>query len=180
MTISPYIYSEPKVNRSLFRIARDVRRNRDKPPYKTQLSMIFWESHLPRLEAPGFYCAISKDTLMLGGGVYWSNSAFLRAYRAAVVDKEMGTKLQEIAKDLSKKGYELKGKGYKRYPRGYSADDRNAEFLLHKALYIFTEQKVPRELHSTDFLDMVFEQFLIFAPLHNWLVEVARRMEKTK
>ena len=54
--IVPAINADPRVNRSLFRINRDTRFSKDKTPYKTHITLWFWEGLGPRMENPGFIC----------------------------------------------------------------------------------------------------------------------------
>ncbi len=179
-SISPYIYAEPKVNRSIFRIARDVRRNKNKPPYKTQLSLIFWEGGFGRLECPGFYVAIDPKEIHIGAGSYWFPKEGLHEFRDSLVHKKYGKEITHIKKNLGKKGYELKGKHYKRYPRGFSEDDMNADLPLHKSLYIYHTQKHTKILHTPDFVDFIFEKFADGAELHHWLAKMIARAREQK
>ncbi len=52
---APNIVADPRINKSIFRIYRDVRFSKDKTPYKTHLAVFFWEGSAPKLENPGFY-----------------------------------------------------------------------------------------------------------------------------
>ena len=68
--ISPNIVANPAVNQSLFRLNRDTRFSADKTPYKTHLSIFFWEGAGKRMENPGFYLCFDAKTLTLAGGAH--------------------------------------------------------------------------------------------------------------
>lgn len=57
--IVPDISYAPKIDGSIFRIHKDVRINKGKPPFKTHLGIIFW-SGASRLESPCFICILSR------------------------------------------------------------------------------------------------------------------------
>ena len=45
--LDPALRAEPKLNKSLRRINRDVRFSKDKSPYNARLHMVFWAGHHP-------------------------------------------------------------------------------------------------------------------------------------
>ena len=64
--IAPGVQADPRVNKSLFRLNRDIRFSHDKTPYKTHLGIWFWEGARPRMECSGFYFHLEPDKVMLG------------------------------------------------------------------------------------------------------------------
>jgi len=68
-TFCPGINAIPKVNKSLFRINRDIRFSKDKSPYKTNLGILFWEGPGKRMESSGFYFHLEGDLMMVGCGL---------------------------------------------------------------------------------------------------------------
>jgi uncharacterized protein (TIGR02453 family) len=69
-TIRPNIIALPKIDKSIFRLHRDVRFSKDKLPYKTNLGIIFWEGDDKKLESSGFYFHIEPKYFRL---VYLAN-----------------------------------------------------------------------------------------------------------
>lgn len=173
--VVPEINAEPRVDRSIFRIHRDTRFARDKRPYKTHLGIFFWEGEGAKLESPGFYFQLTRDKLLLGGGLYGFSKEQLVAYREAVDHPRLGPQLARIMDQGEKK---LKGRlaaeGYKRVPRGYPADHPRAELLKLKGLTLGVESAIPASIHSARALDQVFKRFELMLPLHRWLVGVVQ------
>jgi len=66
--LSPYVHAESKVNRSLFRIHRDIRFSKDKSPYKTHMGIWFWEGSRQRMECSGYYFHVDPPQPAFGGG----------------------------------------------------------------------------------------------------------------
>src|SRR4030042_3225823 len=93
--LAPDIIADPRVNRSLFRLNRDVRFSRDKTPYKTHVAFWFGEGSRPRMENSGFYFHIEPDSIMTGSGLYFFPKPLLDAYRQAVVHPVYGPQLGE-------------------------------------------------------------------------------------
>ena len=70
--IAPEVNAIPKINKSLFKINRDVRFSKDKSPYKTYMGIWLWEGAGKRMESSGFYLHVEDkkvliDTLEFGG-----------------------------------------------------------------------------------------------------------------
>ena len=60
---SPNVIADPRVNKSLFRLNRDIRFSKDKTPYKTHLAIWFWEGTSKRMECSGFLCAFGAGSV---------------------------------------------------------------------------------------------------------------------
>lgn len=186
--IAPKITADPRVNRSLFRINRDVRFSKDKSPYKTHLAILFWEGKRKRMECSGFYFHVEPEKLLVGAGIYMFPKEHLEEYRDSVVHPTHGPKLVEAMSEVQG-GVNIKreGKGeggcgiyggerYKKVPRGYDPDHERADLLLNKGLTAFAESAIPKEFYSEAIIDYSFEYFKKMAPLHHWLAEMVERV----
>ena len=169
--LSPNVNADPRVNRSLFRLHRDTRFSKDKTPYKTHMGVMFWEGQRSRMECSCYYMHLEPPQLMLGVGIYEFTPELLDGYRKACVHPKLGPALNQITKQLTKKGYALGGKFYKKVPRGFDADHPNAELLLHNGMHAGIETKIPAEFYTPKLLDYCFAHYKNMAPLHHWLVE---------
>ena len=174
--VSPHIIANPKVNRSLFRIYRDIRFSPDKSPYKTHLGIFFWEGNRPRMECSGFYFHLEPRQLILGVGIYMFPRQLLDRYRRSVVDPEYGRELLDILTKISGiKDLKLGGEHYKRIPAGYDPSHPNAKLLLYNGLYGGYETHIPEELYSRSLIDYCWDKFIPLVPLHKWLVSMVSR-----
>lgn len=174
--IAPDVHAEPKVNKSLFRINRDVRFSKDKRPYKTNLAILFWEGSRKRMECPGFYFHLEPTGLMLGGGMYMFPKDLVEPYRQSVIHELHGPVLAETVRLVNKRfKQDVEGVHYKRVPRGYDKEHPLADLLLHNGLYIGRNVGLPLALHSEELLDLCFDQYKRLLPLHRWLVELVER-----
>ena len=169
-TVFPGIHAEPRINRSLFRIYRDVRFSPDKSPYKTHLGIIFWEGEGPRMECPGFYFHLEPPRLMLGGGVFRFSPEKLRRFRRAAVEPVLGRSLAAAVDAVRGRGeYTLGGRYFKRIPVGCKPGSPNADLLLHNGLYAGYETTIPEALTSARLVDTCWKWFAPLKSLHVWL-----------
>ena len=67
---SPNIYAIPKIDKSIFRLYRDVRFSKNKAPFKTNLGLYFWEGRGKKMECSGLYFHIEPTLFFLGAGMY--------------------------------------------------------------------------------------------------------------
>jgi uncharacterized protein (TIGR02453 family) len=174
--ISPNIVAAPKVNKSIFRLNRDIRFSLDKSPYKPNLGLYFWEGPRSRMESPGFYVHLEPPTFLLGGGYYMFPDWLLERYRRAVLHPKHGRELASILKKIAETtDFEIGGRHYKRVPSGCDSAHPNASLLLYNGLHAGWETTVPDELFTPGLVDYCFEKFKPLAPLHRWLAALAEK-----
>lgn len=171
-TIRPNIVAIPKIDKSIFRLHKDVRFSKDKLPYKTNLGIIFWEGDDKKLESSGFYFHIEPKYFFIGGGTYMFTDNMIKTYREALTDKTAGEQITKAIKKVTKLGYKLGGKHFKRPPKGFEADFPHAELLLHNGLYCFYESKDINQLKPKTIIDFCFKHFKAMLPVHSWLADV--------
>lgn len=135
MALEPTINFAPKINHSLFRIYRDIRRmGANKLPIKHRIGIIFWQGRVKRLQSSSFYMHFSPDELFVAVGVRWFEKPLLDAYREYIKDDAKREQLAEILEKITAKGYSIIDKGYKRYPRGFTKEMDNVELSLYKGM----------------------------------------------
>lgn len=174
--ISPHIVAAPKVNKSIFRLNRDVRFSADKSPYKPNLGIYFWEGPLSRMESPGFYVHLEPPKFMIAGGYYVFPDWLIGPYRKAVVHPRYGKELAAILKTIVEgTDFKIGGRHYKRVPPGCDAAHPNAGLLLHKGIHAASETGIPEEFFSPKLVDYCLEKIKFLVPLHHWCVALLRR-----
>jgi uncharacterized protein (TIGR02453 family) len=174
--IAPNTNADPRTNKSLFRINRDIRFSKDKSPYKTHMGLVFWDGDLPRMESSVFYFHLEPDRIMLGTGIYKFTRLQLEEYRNSVVHSRYGKELGKICKELTGKGYDFGGKNYKKIPRGFNGEHENAALLLYDGMHVGKDFAIPKEFYSRDFLDFCLKPFKEMLPIQKWLSELTKRV----
>ena len=170
--IAPSIQAIPKINKSLFKINRDIRFSKDKSPYKTYMGIWLWEGNRKRMECSGFYLHVEDKRLMIGVGIKMFPKPLLDHYRRAVADNKFGAELKKVVKEVSDKGYVVNGKHYKKVPRGYDANHPNAEFLPYNGLTAGIEETIPKAFFSAAIIDYAYSHYRHMLPIHRWLKKV--------
>ena len=168
--LAPMIVAEPALNRSLYRIYRDVRFSKDKRPYKTQVAALLWEGG-EKHHAPGFYFQLDARNVMFGAGIYQLLPSTLDRFRRCVDEKKSGERLVKIIAALKAEDMEIGGQALKRAPRGYPPDHPRVDLLKHKGLYTMIELPGPPWLHTAELLDHAEAFFRKMGDLHRWLRE---------
>jgi uncharacterized protein (TIGR02453 family) len=127
---------EPK--RAVHRIYRDVRFSKDKAPYKTNISAMFWRKGLPKNLSAGFYYSLSGEVFEIAGGLYMPGPEDLAAIRRAIAAIPAEFAKQIDAKSCVKVMGPCRGESLTRDPKGYEAHPA-AALLRRKQFYYFTE-----------------------------------------
>ncbi len=169
----PNIKAIPRIDKSIFRLHRDVRFSKNKQPYKTNMGIFFWEGESKRMECTGFYFHVEPKMFFLGVGVYLFSPEYLKKYRQAIVKPSIAIELDSIIRNLIKTNeFEIGGKYYKKVPRGFDREYQYANYLLFNGLYIGTKKLDTKILLSkNNQLEYIIEVFKKLSPLHNWLME---------
>lgn len=170
--IAPRIKAIPNVNKSIFKIHRDVRFSKDKTPFKTHMGVWLWEGERKRMECTGFYFHLEPDHFFLGTGMYVIPKELLDRYRKAVAVKTKADTLKEIYDTLEKSGtYKTGEKTLKKVPRGYDKENNHYDLLLYTGVIASCEAPVSDLLFSQDIIDFCLKAYTDMLPLHNWLLE---------
>jgi uncharacterized protein (TIGR02453 family) len=169
--VSPHIQAIPKIDKSIFRIHRDVRFSKNKEPYKSNMGLYFWEGPGKKMEGSGFYFHLEPNQIGIGGGMYMFSKEHLKIFRDTVSDPAKGKELDSIVKKITKKGiYTVNGKHYKKTPRGYDPNSKYVDYLLYNGIYAWYDGKKLNELEGGSYVNFIYKIFKEFSPLHMWLV----------
>lgn len=149
----------------VFRPNRDTRFSKDKTPYKTQLAAL-----LAVEGGGGWYVQLSKEGLLVGGGLYHPERERLARIRAAIDDDRTGTELEQIVANLRAAGLQLLEEGSLRTaPRGYPADHPRIELLRLVNVAAARPEPVRAWLHTPKAKDRIVAPWRTVTPLIDWL-----------
>jgi uncharacterized protein (TIGR02453 family) len=168
--ISKDMNADPRVNKSLFRLNRDLRFSSDKSPYKSHVGIIFWEGPRKRMECPGFYFHLEPDSLMLAGGLYMIPKDLLEPYRKVVSEEGPARELADVLEEAKESGIEIGGLHFKKIPRGFSENHPYSELLKYNGVYGMETTKIPDEFFQAELIDYSLERFKKMDPMNRWLL----------
>jgi uncharacterized protein (TIGR02453 family) len=169
--VDPRVQCVPAVNKSIFRINRDIRFSKDKSPYKTYSDLFFWIGDA-RKSDPGYFLRIQPEGLWVGCGAHSLTPEQLARLRAAIVAPASGLEFEGLIDDLAARGYEIGEKTLARVPAGFSADAPRSDLLRMTVVHaIETVLPPPEEFLGPEFVDWCMARFGRVKPLVDWLVE---------
>lgn len=157
---------DPK--KCLFRINRDIRFSKDKSPYNTSMKAAFVNGGR-KSGNPGYYLAISADSVHVGGGLYDTTKDGLEAIRECLT--ENAAALEDIIKTESfcRNFAELKGDALKRPPTGLKELADRYPFVKQKQFYFMSQSPIAPLLKAGNLEDFITEKFKAGAQLNNFL-----------
>jgi len=180
MALEPTINFEPKINKSLFKIYRDIRRmGANKEPIKSKIGIIFTQGNSgSRLQNSSFYLHFSPDELFVSAGVRWFEKPMLDAYREYIKEASRREKLSNVLERLNAKGYKTIEKGYKKYPRGFSADMPSVDLSLYKGMATYKILE-PKLIENGELLiDTLYKIYEDMLPLQRIVYEISLRVKE--
>lgn len=169
--IDPDIVAIPKIDKSIFRLHRDVRFSKDKTPYKTNAGLYFWNGKMKKMAASGFYFHLEPKLFGVGLGIYMFPPELLKKYRDVVSDSANSKELHQIVRSLEKKGYTVGGKKFKKIPKGYNSNTLYPGYLLYDGIYAWYESSNFKKIEGGKAVNFIFKIFKDMLPLHKWLVK---------
>ena len=169
--VDPEIVAIPKIDKSIFRLHRDVRFSKDKTPYKTNAGLYFWNGKMKKMDASGFYFHLEPKLFGVGLGIYMFHPHLLKKYRDVVSNPSSAKELHKIVRDLEKKHYSIGGKKYKKTPKGYDPNTIYPGYLLYEGIYAWYESDDFKKIDGGKAVAVIFKIFKDMLPLHKWLVK---------
>jgi len=168
---APEVIAIPKVDKSIFRLHRDMRFSKDKKPYKTNLGIYIWEGNLPRMECPGFYFHLEPGQIFFGSGIYRFSNEQLLKFREIISQEENAIELEEVITQITKNSeYKIGGGELKKTPRGYDKSYKFKKFFLYNGLYSYFEKPSLDDLKNVDIIEFSTKIYYDFISLHRWLI----------
>ncbi len=170
----PDVHADPRTDGrgTLMRITRDTRFSRDKTPYKTNLSGLFWDGIGDKTASPAFDFRLQAEGMDLMAGMFLFPPKALSPFRAAVVDPAQGVALADILHTLSTlPGYQVHGERYQRVPTRYDANHLRADLLRYKGLAAHPPTIAVDVVCSSQLIDICVAHFQAMAPLQQWLAK---------
>ena len=164
------IVAIPKIDKSIFRLHRDVRFSKNKQPYKTNAGLYFWNGKAKKMESSGFYFHLEPKYFGAGVGIYIFPPHILKKYRDVVSNPAKAGELHKIVRTLKNKGYSVLGENYKKIPKGYDGDFPHSEYLLYNGIHGWYDGKSHKEIADGKVVVKVYKIFKDMQPLHKWLV----------
>jgi len=156
--IFPDYLAIPKVNKSFYRINRDLRFGKDKSPYKTQFGMLIYRRR--RKDSPFFYLHFAPEECFWTCGWYQPSPEAISIWREMVSEPKLNKKIGQLLDSARQQKYLVNEPKLKRMPREYKeARVANPELLRHKGIYIHQERPPGSWLEEEDWVSEAITLF---------------------
>jgi uncharacterized protein (TIGR02453 family) len=156
----------------VFRIHRDLRFSKDKPPYHTAMrGSVAQRAPLPGVVGTGYYLQYSPTGLYLAGGIWHPARPELERLRAGIADDRRGPELVEVLERAVAHGFAPNLQPLQRVPRPYPSDHPRAELLRARTITLGQWYERAPWLVTAELLDRVVEGWRALAPFNRWLDE---------
>jgi uncharacterized protein (TIGR02453 family) len=142
---APQYVTDP--GKAIYRFYRDTRFSKDKKPYKEQIAASFHGSGVAAHADGGFYCAVSRSAVAVGGGVYMPEPPTLLAIRNRIAERHLEFRKILQAGPVKRLLGDLHGELLSRVPKGFPADHPAADLLRFKRFILYVE--LPPDLAAT-------------------------------
>ena len=174
LEIDPQLITEPRVDRTLSRIYRDIRFSKDKMIYRDNMWFVFMREKKLYEGPPCFYFDLGPKGFSYGMGYYQASTASMEAIRKLVLDGAEA--FQEADKAFRNQTlFYMDGDSYKRskYP---DAPEHLRQWLDKKSISFNCHSDDFDLLFSENLADTLLEGFRLLAPIYNfiWLAEVQK------
>lgn len=168
----PNLQAIPKIDKSIFRLHRDVRFSKDKSPYKTHLGIFLWEGKRKKMECSGLYFHLEPGNYFMATGIYMFPPDLLKVYRKCVAESVKAKELHDIMQRLAAQGnIQLGNKHFKKLPRGFQDEFPQNEYLLYNGLYGMISGHDFQAIEGKQAIEFCTQGFEKMMDLHVWLVE---------
>lgn len=146
-----------EVNKSIFRINKDIRFSKDKSPYKLNMAAVFSRMGT-KDENPGFYIHLGHQELFIGGGMYMLTKEQLAKVRQEIFYNEKEFKKIISAKKFKDYYSKIEGEKNKVLPEEYREFMKTEPYIANKQFYYMAKLK-KSEVTAADFDKTILTYF---------------------
>lgn len=151
----------------IFRPYKDVRFSADKRPYKDHLGLATADD-----SAATYYLQLSRQGLMLAGGLYQPAREQLARFREIVDDNRLVGDLEATLEEVGESGFTIMASdALATAPRGFTVDHPKIELLRLKRLAIAAEHTPADWMTGPELVDRVRAGWRTVRVWNDWIAE---------
>lgn len=178
LEIDESFITEPKIDRTISRIHRDMRipHNRSGPRYRQNVWLIFIRDKKLYNGLPAFYMEMDPGSFTYGMGYYQPAAESMHIFRQMLLSGEPAAK-KAVRAFERQSVFHVEGEQYKR-PKHPDAPKSLLPFIERKSLSLVRESEDFGLLFSENLADTLLADFRKIAPFYHFLIEVESRRQK--
>lgn len=171
LEIDDQFVTEPRIDKTICRIWRDLRYTRDPSLYRKEMWIIFKRDRMHSTEYPGIYFAINGNGFDYGCGFWQASTTYMTALRGLIL--EDGPLFRNALKAYEAQDvFTIDGECYKR-PHYPDQPEKMRLWLERKNIGFYTESDDLDMLFSPDLSEKLAAELKLLAPIYRLLLEAA-------
>ena len=173
LKIDPLFTVEPKVDKTISRIYKDIRFSKDKLPFRNNAWITFKIRSEDWKTRPCFYFEITPEMYRYGMGFYNADTKTIGDFRTSIeTDKNV---FKTIINNFDKKGiFKLEGDNFKRL-KNPGLSEKLWDYYRKKSFYLASNFEIDDFLFSEKLSDKLKNDFLTLKPLYDYLNKIIRK-----
>lgn len=174
-SVDPLIVCEPKVDRTISRIYRDLRYARYDTLYRNEVWLSFRRDNKEFPLYPQFYVYFTPLEYGYGCGYYIASPEVVRSIRSLILERS--PRFTKMVSKLAKQDqFVLQGQAYKR-DRFPDAPAEYKDWLNRKNFFMEYTDKALEKVYSEDFSAQVTRDFEKLVPFYQFLLYAEEKKE---
>ncbi|MCP3922005.1 MAG: DUF2461 domain-containing protein [Desulfobacterales bacterium] len=166
LSIDPEFVVEPKVDRTISRINKDIRFSKDKAPYKTHMFMTIKRKNKDWNSKPAFFLEIGPVRYSYGMGMLMPNPNSMKSVRE-YIDSDPKAFDKLLSSYSYSDVFKIKGDSYAKKKSPHS--EKINEFYLKKNIFFSKSRSNDDGLYRDDLYKCVIDDLKLVAPLYHQL-----------
>ncbi len=166
LNIDPEFVVEPKIDKTISRINKDIRFSKDKTPYKTHMFMTIKRKNKDWNSRPCFFLEIGPDRYSYGMGMLMPNPDSMKSVRD-YIDNDPKAFSELLSSYSFSDVFKIKGEIYTKKKSPHSEEVN--EFYLRKHIFFSKSRSNDDGLYSDNLYKRVIEDLKLVVPLYHLL-----------
>ncbi len=171
LEIDEQFVTEPRVDKTICRIWRDLRYTRDPSLYRDTMWIIFKRDRMHSTEFPGIYFEITCSGFSYGCGFYHASTGYMATLRSMILQNSKVFQKAQTAY-LNQNIFQMDGECYKR-PHYPDQPSEVQQWLERRNIGFYTESEDLELLFSPDLAEKVSRDLKLLGPIYQLLLETA-------
>ena len=173
LEIDDQFITEPRIDKTICRIWRDLRYTRDPSLYRDVMWIIFKRDRMHSTEFPGIYFEINCSGFGYGCGFYHASTSYMYTLRSLIL--ENGLLFRNAREAYEKQNiFQMDGECFKR-PRYPDQPEPVRQWLERKNIGFYAESEDMEQLFSPDLPEKIGRELKLLAPIYHLMLEAALR-----
>ncbi|WP_367361761.1 DUF2461 domain-containing protein [Mesotoga sp.] len=168
--LDPFMEVRPQVGKTISRISRDARRNKGKPPYRTNMWFTFRVPGPDWKDSPGYFFELFPDRYRYGMGFYFPSRETMSKIHEEIAKNP--SRFTEKTRILRESDFSVFGEKYKRKRKREGVSEELLEWFQYRDFYIAANREIDDILMTSALVDHLKIKFSSLSELYEYFWEL--------